>query len=509
MSTAKPSGEEPRKRRSAARGEPSGKGSGTGLRFVVHKHAATQLHYDLRLELDGSLKSWAIPKGPSLDPKAKRLAVQVEDHSLDYIDFEGCIPAGRYGAGEVIVWDRGHWQPQDDPVAGYRAGKLRFSLVGEKLGGAWSLVRTRLKGSGDKQQWLLIKARDQAAKAAQDYDIVAAQPQSVISGKLIEAAPRHEPAARQDAPAQAAGSGQGARTGEGRERVAGVWISHPQRIIDGQSGASKLDLARFYAQIADWILPGLDDRPVSLLRAPDGLAGEQFFQRHGERLAIPKIKHLDLGHPRLMEIDNVQALVGAVQMGTIELHTWGATRQRIDTPDLFVLDLDPDPALPWRRMLEAAWLILAELDQLGLQAFVKTSGSRGLHLTVPLARRADWDTVGAFAKALAQFMARQQPERFSATMGPNNRVGRVFIDYLRNSRGASTVAPYSVRARPGLPVAVPIRRDELDALRSAQQWTIANLQRRLDRLPGNPWQGYGHRQRLSRAMWDKLGAEAP
>jgi bifunctional non-homologous end joining protein LigD len=196
-------------------------------------------------------------------------------------------------------------------------------------------------------------------------------------------------------------------------------------------------------------------------------------------------------------------------MGCIELHRWGATSDRIETPDHFVLDLDPDPALPWRSMLEATQLTLSVLDELGLQAFLKTSGGKGMHIIVPLARHAGWDTVKGFAKALAQFMARQLPERFTATSGPKNRVGKIFIDYLRNGRGASTVSAYSVRARPGLPVSVPIARDELDGLRSAQQWTVANLQQRLDGLRQDPWTGYANRQRLTRAIWDRLGSEAP
>ncbi len=157
--------------------------------------------------------------------------------------------------------------------------------------------------------------------------------------------------------------------------------------------------------------------------------------------------------------------------GTVELHTWGATSDKIETPDLFVLDLDPDPALPWKAMLEAAQLTLSVLDELGLQAFVKTSGGKGLHLMIPLARRDDWATVKAFAKAIAQFMTQRLPERFTATSGLKNRQGKIFIDYLRNARGASTVAAYSVRARPGLPVSVPVSREELKGLRGAQQWT--------------------------------------
>ena len=446
------------------------------LSFVIQKHNARNLHYDFRLELDGVLLSWAVPKGPSLEPSQKRLAIHVQDHPLSYGGFEGSIPAGHYGAGDVIVWDRGVWQPHGDPRAAYAAGKLTFTLVGEKLSGDWALMRTHLKGSGAQEQWLLIKEKDAQARPAVDYNIVEAEPDSVLSG-------------------------------------ADVHITHPDRVIDQQSGTQKRQLATFYARISDWILPFLRHRPVSLLRAPEGIDGEQFFQKHAEHLTIPHIKQLDPsldpGHPRLIEIDSTNALLGAVQMGVIELHTWGATSDKIDTPDLFVLDLDPDPALPWTSMLDAAQRTLSVLDELGLKAFVKTSGSKGLHLIVPLARRDDWDTVKAFAKAISQFMTRQSPERFTATSGPKNRVGKIFIDYLRNARGASTVAAYSVRARPGLPVSVPVSREELKDVRGAQQWTLTNLQERLRGLKVDPWAGYAHRQKISKAMWAMLGATPP
>lgn len=815
------------------------------LRFVVQKHDARNLHYDFRLELQGTLKSWAVPKGPSLDPKQKRLAVHVEDHPLDYATFEGSIAEGNYGAGDVIVWDHGIWQPEGDPVAAYEAGKLKFTLIGEKLSGAWALVRTRLKGSGDKQQWLLIKEQDDVARPASDYDIVTALPASVISGGLVggmqkpaanqsrssttrrkatsnptsrgkdEAMPellspqlatlvsappggdwmyevkydgyrimariadgevklfsrnghdwtqrmapqaaaltklklgdswldgeavvlddkglpdfqalqnafdeersadilyflfdapwldgrdqrslpvqerraalqkklsarrsllrfseafeadhqsvlgsacelglegvigkrvgspyrsargsdwiklkcrqrqefvvagytvpqgsrsgfgalllavndadglryagrvgtgfnqallsdlhkRMKALARDDSPlskqpsaaqrrgvhwiepqlvVEVAFAGwtqeglvrQGAFVGErsdkpaeqivrehavsaeavsevsgkaakgsrrnGRESVADVSISHPDRIIDPQSGTTKVELAHFYAEIADWLLPDVRTRPVSLLRAPSGVDGEQFFQKHAERLAIPNIRHLDPaldpGHDRLMAIENVPALVGAVQMGAIELHTWNATYTSIERPDRLILDLDPDPALPWRAIVEATRLSLAVLDELGLEAFLKTSGGKGMHLVVPLARHVDWDTLKVFGKAVSQFMADELPDRFSARMGPKNRIGKVYLDYLRNQRGASTVAAYSVRARPGLPVSVPIRREELAELRDSAHWHIGNLQQRLSRLKADPWEGYANRQRITRAMWKKLAAEAP
>ncbi|CRM35228.1 MULTISPECIES: DNA ligase D [unclassified Pseudomonas] len=800
---------------------PAGKRKASALSFVIQKHDARNLHYDFRLELDGVLLSWAVPKGPSLDPSQKRLAVHVEDHPLGYGSFEGNIPAGQYGAGDVIVWDRGVWQPHDDPHKAYAAGKLKFTLVGEKLSGDWTLVRTRLKGSGDKQQWLLIKEKDAQARPADDYDIVQAQPNSVLSnasvGKpnakakpkpkpqktlatlpeqfapqlatLVDRAPegdwhyeikfdgyrmlarirdgevrlftrnghdwterlprqakalqalklkdswldgevvslngdglpdfqalqnafdigrsldivyylfdapflngqdqRQAPVEERRAALKAALAGsrskllrfseaftahhrdifesacdlalegvigkrlgspyvssrsadwiklkcrlrqefvivgytrpQGSRSGFGalllavnddsglvyagrvgtgfdqaslksiyaqltplecstsplekpltsaqargvhwvqptlvgevqfaewtREGVVrqaafvgmrtdkpaaqiiheqprtaksmktakktsgNVNITHPDRVIDKQTGTQKQQLAQFYDSISQWILPFLRHRPVSLLRAPEGIEGEQFFQKHSERLAIPNIKQLDQaldpGHARLMEIDSAAALIGAVQMGTVEFHTWGGTTDKIETPDLFVLDLDPDPALPWKAMLEAAQLTLSVLDELGLQAFVKTSGGKGLHLVVPLARRDNWDTVKAFAKAIAQFMTAQLPERFTATSGPKNRVGKIFIDYLRNARGASTVAAYSVRARPGLPVSVPVSREELKGLRGAQQWTVVNVHERLKALKVDPWDGYANRQKISKKMWDKLGAHPP
>ncbi len=300
---------------------------------------------------------------------------------------------------------------------------------------------------------------------------------------------------------------------EPRTEVAGIGISSPRREVDAASGTRKLALVRFYADIADWLLPHLDDRPVSLVRAPDGIAEEQFFQRHAQRLAIPGIKQLDPsldpGHDPLMEIDNLQALVGAVQMNSVEFHTWNASSRHIGTPDRLVLDLDPDPALPWSRMQEATRQILGVLDQLELETFLKTSGGKGMHLVVPLSRRADWDTVKAFGKALAEFMTRQLPKQFSATMGPKHRVGKIFIDYLRNQHGASTVAAYSLRARPGLPASVPIRRDELDAIDGAGHWHIGNLKARLESQDGDPWAGYGHRQRITRNMWTLLGSTPP
>ena len=272
--------------------------------------------------------------------------------------------------------------------------------------------------------------------------------------------------------------------GEGKVR-----ITHPDRVIDASSGTTKVQLAEYYASVAEWILPELKDRPVALVRAPDGIAGELFFQKNAERLAIPGITTLDkalTGQP-VMIINNAEALVGAVQMSTVELHTWNATSDNLDKPDRFVLDLDPDPALPWKSMVEATQLTLSVLDELGLKAFLKTSGGKGIHLVVPLTRKLGWDEVKDFSHAIVSHMAKLLPERFSAVSGPKNRVGRIFIDYLRNGLGATTICAYAVRTREGLPVSMPIFREEVAGLRGGNQWSVHTVHERLAEVGNEPW----------------------
>ncbi|HDZ56980.1 MAG TPA: DNA ligase D [Pseudomonas xinjiangensis] len=876
-----------RKRDFGATPEPSGasrarrskKKSEHALQYCIQKHDATRLHYDFRLELNGTLKSWAVPKGPSLDPKARRLAVHVEDHPLDYATFEGNIPEGHYGAGDVIVWDRGVWVPQDDAQQGYEKGKLKFELQGEKLSGSWNLVRTNMDGK--KEQWFLIKSNDSAAKPAADYDVTKELPDSVLSdrtivpkkrgaqrtatgaGKAAEAKPvektpakkratasskraklngatkaplpealkpelatlvesvpegdwryeikfdgyrvlariedgevklftrnghdwtaklprqaealaslglesawldgemvvadeeglpdfqalqnafetnksgsivyylfdmpyldgmdlrevpveerrgalvnvlersedeilrfsedfdetpeamlnsacqmkmegligkragssyvsrrssdwiklkcshrqefvivgytdpkgsrkafgalllglhdddsgelryagkvgtgfneatlrtlfkqleprevkksavsnppkgyeakgvhwlkpellaeiafaemtsdgsvRHavfhglrtdkpakditeerpakaakEPTAKRKTTAKAASATKAKPTSEtntsaSRKSTAGkasgnYRITHASRVIDATSGATKGQLAEYYASTAEWILPHLKDRPLALVRAPEGLAGELFFQKNPDRLSIPGIETMGKeysGQPVMM-VNNPEALVGSVQMSTIEFHTWNATSADLERPDRFVLDLDPDPALPWKAMLEATQLTLTVLDELGLTSFLKTSGGKGIHLVVPLTPDADWAQVKAFSQGIVKYMAKLMPDRFSAISGPKNRIGRIFIDYLRNSQGATTICAYAARTREGMPVSVPIYRDEVQDLKNANSWTIHNLHERLAELDDDPWAGYADvEQTITADMRERLGIKAP
>ncbi|WP_241511540.1 DNA ligase D [Pseudomonas jessenii] len=287
-----------------------------------------------------------------------------------------------------------------------------------------------------------------------------------------------------------------------------VRITHPDRVIDPDSGTTKLQLAQYYASVAEWILPELKDRPVALVRAPDGIGGELFFQKNAEHLAIPGITTLDkqlTGQP-IMLINNAEALIGAVQMGTVELHTWNATSDKLDKPDRFVLDLDPDPALPWKRMVEATQLTLSVLDELGLKAFLKTSGGKGIHVVVPLTRKLGWDEVKDFSHAIVSHMANLLPERFSAVSGPKNRVGRIFIDYLRNGLGATTICAYAARTREDLPVSVPIFREEVAELKGGNHWNVHNVHERLSEVGDAPWaQMPGTRQAITAEMRRRVG----
>lgn len=287
--------------------------------------------------------------------------------------------------------------------------------------------------------------------------------------------------------------------------VGGIAISHPARVVDPSGGWTKLDVARYYEAIAPALLPHLKDRPVALVRVPNGIDGEQFFQKHIRKGRIPGARQLDPtldpGHPPLLVLETQQALIGAAQMGVVELHTWNATGRRMERPDRLVFDLDPDPALPWARVLEAAELIRNLLEDLGLRSFVKTSGGKGLHVIVPLRRLHDWETTKAFSRSVSEHLATSQPERFSARMGAANRVGKVFVDYLRNSRGSTTVAAWSLRARPGLPVSVPVDWEELVELGRSDQWNLGSIGERLADQGRVPWQEYEQsRQGLKRAM---------
>jgi len=812
-------------------GKPAPRSAKAARKFVIQKHWASRLHYDFRLELDGVMVSWAVPKGPSYDPAIKQMAIHVEDHPLSYNSFEGTIPKGQYGAGTVIVWDRGTWEPVGDPREGLASGKLIFHLHGEKLAGLWELVRISKPGEKKQEQWLLLKKRGDAwARPAAEYDVISALPDSVVAhplglveqreprvavprqraaqetepdlakakkaalpaklspqlATLVSAAPagtwivenkfdgyrmlariakgkarlltrngldwtdklksladevsrlgiadawldgeivvlndagipdfnrlqnamdnsrsadvvyfvfdvpflgdqdlRQVPVAsrrmvlerllasaeqsdrikfsqaldarpdevltaacrmglegvmlkRADAPyvsarteswlklkclqrqefvvvgftdrtgaasevgglllavhdngalryAGSVGTGWGSATGrelhaklvklevpkpaldassvkpgrwsrraKGTERwvkpemvvevafsewtpdghvrhpsfrgvrvdkpaaavtreraaisastaqvparVTSVRVTHPDRIIDPSTGFKKVELVRYYENVAAWMLPHLKDRPVSLVRAPQGIAGQHFFQKHPES-KVPGLKELDPalwpGHSALLAVNSAESLVMAAQLNVVEFHTWNSTIKRIDQPDRIVFDLDPGEKVGWAQVQEAAVLTRALLKELALECWLKTSGGKGLHVVVPIAPRLDYEKVKDFSQAVVQHMAKTIPQRFVAKSGGSNRVGKIFIDYLRNGHGQTTAAAFSARARPGMGVSMPISWEQLGSLKSGAQWNIATAREYLSFEREDPWAAYWkNRQTLTRA----------
>jgi bifunctional non-homologous end joining protein LigD len=286
--------------------------------------------------------------------------------------------------------------------------------------------------------------------------------------------------------------------------VGGVRITHPERVIDASTDLTKLDLARYYESVAGWMLPHLKSRPVALVRAPTGVDGELFFQKHADVRTMPGVRQLEglwEGHAPLLEIQSARALLAAAQMNVVEIHTWNSVHQKIAQPDRMIFDLDPGEGVAWPQVQEAAALMHAMLEELGLASWLKTSGGKGLHVVVPLSPRLDYDTVKDFSQAVVQHLAKTIPQRFVAKSGAANRVGKVFVDYLRNGFNATTAAAFSARARPGLGVSMPVAWDDLPGLKGGAQWTIATARDHLSFQKNDPWAGYGTcRQTLAKAM---------
>ncbi|MBP9930322.1 MAG: DNA ligase D, partial [Rhodoferax sp.] len=289
-------------------------------------------------------------------------------------------------------------------------------------------------------------------------------------------------------------------------------VTNPQRVIDDSTGTSKVELVRYYDLVGDLMIRHLKGRPVSLVRAPAGVGGALFFQKHAQTGKLPGIRPLDpalsAGHPPMIEVAAKRGLVSAAQWNVIEFHTQNAAAAAFEHPDRMVFDLDPGAGVPWAQVQEAAQLLHAFLAQLGLPSFLKTSGGKGLHVVVPVRRLHDWDTVKGFSRAVVLHLARTIPQRFVARSGPKNRVGRIFIDYLRNGVGATTVSAWSARARPGLGISVPVAWGELPALRGGDQWSVKTVHERLD-IGNEAWSGYARAARGLASAMSALGYVPP
>ncbi|WP_454743998.1 DNA ligase D [Cupriavidus necator] len=275
--------------------------------------------------------------------------------------------------------------------------------------------------------------------------------------------------------------------------VSAVKVTNPDRVIDKSHGITKIELVRYYESVAELMLPHLKDRPLSLVRAPEGIDAPTFFQKHAET-TMPGLterpQSLWPGHAALLTADSTEAIVAAAQMNVVEFHTWNSKARQIDRPDRVIFDLDPGEGVAWETMLEAALLVRTLLDELGLQSWLKTSGGKGLHVVVPLAPRRPYDEVKAFSRAAVQHLAATLPQRFTARSGLANRKGRIFVDYLRNGFSQTTAAAFSARARPGLGVSMPVSWEQLPKLKGGAQWTIQDAREYLSFQPADPWRAY-------------------
>jgi len=285
--------------------------------------------------------------------------------------------------------------------------------------------------------------------------------------------------------------------------VAGVSLTHADRLLYPEQEITKERLAEFYEGIADWILPHLQGRPLSLLRCPQGRAGTCFYQKHpgaGVPAALRRVKIREQsGTGEYVIVEDVAGLVSLVQIGVLEIHPWGARIDNIEKPDRLTFDLDPAPDVPWSRVVAGAREIRDMLQKYELQSFVKTTGGKGLHIVVPLERRCTWPELKEFARSLAEQVRSQAPDAYTTNMSKRARSGRIFIDWLRNDRGATAIAAYSTRAREGAPVATPLRWQETGPKLLSDHYDIENLPKRLQRLKADPWQGFFElRQRLPR-----------
>lgn len=438
--------------------EPKGKEikKNKNLRFVVQHHLATKDHYDFRLELDGVLKSFAIPKGPSYNTKDKRLAIQVEDHPYQYRNFEGVIPKGEYGAGPVMIWDEGYWEPLGNPVEDLKKGSMKFILKGRRLQGKWTLVSF-------KENWLLIKEKDGIClyESIDEYNTsikTRRTMEEIIAGKIQK-----------------------------RE----IEITNPDKIMNKRPKITKADIVKYYELVSKRMLTYTKGRILSTVRCPNGIKGTSFFKKHFENKR-GLLKKIFLKNERgekgdYYSLQNEESIKEEVQMNGIEFHIGGCLLSDINKPNMLVFDLDPDEGMDIRKVREGVLDLKEILDELSLTSFLKTSGGKGYHVVVPIHSCKSWKVFKSIARDIALIMESRWPDKYVANMSKSKRKNKIFIDWLRNTKGASSVAPYSLRVRSGCPVSMPIKWSELKLVKP-NEITMEDAIKRLKRK--DPWEGF-------------------
>ncbi len=446
--------------------EPVGKVKNTKkkLHFVVQHHLARKDHYDLRLEWNGTMISFAVPKGPSYNPKDKRLAIHVEDHPLSYRHFEGIIPKGEYGGGTVMVWDEGFWEPLGNPHKDFKNGSIKFKLLGKRLKGQWTLIHFK------EDNWLLIKEQDNISmyKNILEYDT------SIKTGRTME---------------EIAHNIKVKKNSKKEGIVEGTYITNPTKKI--YSHVTKMNIATYYQKISERMMPYIEKRILSVIRSPEGIKGDIFFKKHldNENKGIGKInlKNENGNREDYYYLKDTSGLLSEVQRNSFEFHVWGSRVEALNVPDYLVFDLDPDEKLGLKKVREGVKDLKSILDELKLTAFLKTSGGKGYHVVVPTKKLKTWKSFREFAKNIADLMEAKWPNKYTSNVRKENRKGKIFIDWIRNTKGATSVAPYSLRIRKKLRVSMPIRWSELDKI-APDEITMDMAIKRLKRK--DPWEHF-------------------
>ncbi len=437
------------------------------LRFCVQHHLARKDHYDFRLEWKGTLKSWAVPKGPSYNPKDRRLAIQVEDHPISYRNFEGTIPKGEYGGGTVMLFDEGYWEPLGNPSKDFQNGSIKFILYGSRLKGKWTLVRFK------EDNWLLIKEKDDAYmfNSILEYDT------SIKTGRTMEEiANRTKPYPKNS---------------KKEKRVEGIKISNGEKVIFPKPKITKMDIVTYYNKVGKRMLPFVENRILSTIRCPEGTKGECFFKKHFDTnsdgmgsilLSSDNEKRKDYYY-----IKDITGIIQEVQMNGFEFHIWGSRVPTINAPDVLVFDLDPDEGLSFGKVREGVKDLKSILDEIGLVSFLKTSGGKGYHVVVPTKKLKTWKKTREFCKNIAELMETKWPDKYTSNIRKEARKGKIFIDWVRNTKGATSVAPYSLRVRKKASVSMPIKWSELDKIKP-DEITMEEAVKRLKRK--DPWEKF-------------------
>jgi DNA ligase D-like protein (predicted polymerase)/DNA ligase D-like protein (predicted 3'-phosphoesterase) len=464
--------------------EPAGKSTkrkaSKKLSFVIQKHDATNLHYDFRLELDGVLKSWAVPKGPSMNPSDKRLAVQVEDHPLSYGKFAGVIPKGNYGAGTVEIWDKGYYEPvkvEGDPEEAVRTelekGSLKFNIHGERLNGVFSLVK--FKGG---KNWLLIKSKDEAnAKMLSKPTNQPSSKQATLPDKAATQPPKKSRILKDN------------ETSNALVKVEGhtLKLSNLDKIFWPEQNITKGDLINYYRSMHKYVLPYLKDRPESLKRNPNGIRDYGFFHKDAGQGAPAWVKSINIySESSKKDVDyiicNDQATLAYLNnLGCIELNPWNSKVSRLDNPDYLVMDLDPSDKSEFDHVVEAALAIKEILDGAGVSSYCKTSGASGLHVYVPMGGEYTYDQIKLFAELIAQRTNNLLPSTTTLERTLTKRKGKIYLDHLQNRKGQTLACAYSVRPIPGAGVSTPLEWKEVKAGLKPTDFNMFNILKRVEK----------------------------